>query len=110
MTRKLTDKALIERDGKRDVWQEALEGLRDIKGGRTARKYTAESFPITRVREKSGLAQSEFAQLMGVSVRTLQDWEQGRRKPSGAAKSLLLIAAKKPGVLRQVFKAPRKAA
>lgn len=110
MSRQLTDKALIERDAKRDIWQEALEGLRDIKAGRTTRKYTVDSFPIIRVREKSGLSQSEFAKLLGVSVRTLQDWEQGRRAPSGAAKSLLLIAAKKPGVLREVFKIPRKAA
>ncbi len=41
---------------------------------------------------KTGLSQNAFAELLGVSVRTLQDWEQGRREPCGAAKTLLKIA------------------
>lgn len=110
MSRKLTEKELIERDAKRDIWQEALDGIRDIKAGRVWRKYTANSYPVVRARANSGLTQAEFAQLLGVSARTLQDWEQGRRKPSGAAQSLLLIAEKKPEVLREVFKLMRKAA
>jgi putative transcriptional regulator len=48
--------------------------------------------------------------MLGVSLRTLQDWEQGRRKPSGAAQSLLLVAEKKPAVLREIFKDLPKAA
>ena len=52
---------------------------------------------------KSGLSQAKFAELMGVSVRTLQDWEQGRREPSGAAKSLIWIAQERPDVLVQLF-------
>ena len=104
MKRKLSEKQLIARDMKRDVWQEALEGVRDIKAGRIGRKFTVDSYPVVRIREKAGLSQTEFASLLGVSVRTLQDWEQGRRKPSGAAQSLLVIAAKKPKVLQEVFK------
>lgn len=50
---------------------------------------------------KSGLSQSEFAKLLGVSVRTLQDWEQGRREPSGAAQTLIAIAERRPEVLRE---------
>jgi putative transcriptional regulator len=46
------------------------------------------------------LSQAQFAQLLGVSVRTLQDWEQGRREPSGAAKTLIRIATRRPDVLR----------
>ncbi len=110
MSRKLTEKELMARDAKRDVWKEALDGIRDIKAGRVGRKYTAESYPVVRARENSGLTQAEFAQLLGVSIRTLQDWEQGRRKPSGAAQSLLLIAEKKPKVLKEVFKGLAKAA
>jgi putative transcriptional regulator len=110
MSRKLSEKELTERHAKRDVWQEALDGIRDIKAGRVGRKYTAESFPVVRARENSGLTQAEFAQLLGVSIRTLQDWEQGRRKPSGAAQSLLLIAEKKPKVLKEVFKGLARAA
>jgi len=54
------------------------------------------------VRTKTGLSQTEFAKLLGVSVRTLQDWEQGRRQPSGAAKSLLKIAEKHPATLLEL--------
>ena len=57
---------------------------------------------VASVRAKTGLSQSRFAALLGVSVRTLQDWEQGRRAPSGAARTLLLIAARNPGALLDV--------
>ena len=49
------------------------------------------------------MSQAQFAELLGVSIRTLQEWEQGRRKPSGAAASLLVLAEKRPDVLREVF-------
>ena len=51
---------------------------------------------ISEIRERTGLSQSQFSALLGVSVRTLQEWEQGRRAPSGAARTLLMIAAKNP--------------
>ncbi len=57
---------------------------------------------VVEVRTKTGLSQTEFAKLLGVSVRTLQDWEPGRRQPSGAAKSLLKIAEKHPATLREL--------
>jgi putative transcriptional regulator len=50
----------------------------------------------------SGLSQSAFAALLGVSVRTLQDWEQGRRKPSGAAKTLIKVAELHPEALQEL--------
>jgi putative transcriptional regulator len=50
-----------------------------------------------------GLSQQKFADALGVSTRTLQEWEQGRRKPSGAARTLLTIAVKRPEVLREVL-------
>ena len=86
----------------RDVGQEILDGIRAIKIGRIGRRFTAESYPIVRAREKSGLTQSQFAALLGVSVRTLQDWEQGRREPTAAAKTLIRIAELEPTVLRRV--------
>ncbi len=57
---------------------------------------------IAQARLQSGLSQAEFARLIGVSVRTLQEWEQGRRSPSGAAKTLLRVAQAHPEVLREV--------
>jgi putative transcriptional regulator len=57
---------------------------------------------VTSIREKTGLSQPRFAALLGVSVRTLQEWEQGGRTPSGAARTLLLIADKNPHALLDV--------
>ena len=85
---------------KRNVGREILEGIREIKRGEHGRVTTAPS--ISSVREKTGLSQAEFARLLGVSVRTLQEWEQGRRAPSGAARTLLMIAAKNPRALLDV--------
>ena len=48
------------------------------------------------------MSQSAFAKLLGVSVRTLQEWEQGRRKPSGAAQTLLIIAERNPEFLQEL--------
>lgn len=84
----------------RNVGLEILEGLRQLKRGEHGRIVNAPS--VASVREKTGLSQSRFAELLGVSVRTLQEWEQGRRAPSGAARTLLLIAAKNPRALLDV--------
>ena len=61
--------------------------------------------PIIAARQRSGLSQARFAALLGVSVRTLQEWEQGRRQPSGAARTLLKVAERYPEVLREVAEA-----
>lgn len=98
---KMTEKQLAKWEKSRNVGQEIVDGIRDIKAGRIGRRFTVESYPIVRAREKSGLSQSQFAGL-GVSVRTLQDWEQGRREPSAAAKTLIKVAELNPGVLRKI--------
>jgi putative transcriptional regulator len=85
---------------KRNIGLEILEGIREIKRGEHGRVTTIPS--VSSVREKTGLSQGEFARLLGVSVRTLQEWEQGRRAPSGAACTLLMIAAKNPRALLDV--------
>ncbi len=85
---------------KRNIGLEILEGIREIKRGEHARVINVPS--VTSVRERTGLSQSRSAQLLGVSVRTLQEWEQGRRAPSGAARTLLLIAQKNPRALLEV--------
>lgn len=85
---------------KRDIGREILEGLRELKQARPARVINVPD--VAKVREKTGLSQARFAELLGVSVRTLQDWEQGRRAPSGAARTLLVIADRSPRVLLDV--------
>ncbi len=85
---------------KRDIGLEILEGIREIKGGEHGRVINVPS--VSAIRESTGLSQKQFAQLLGVSVRTLQEWEQGRRAPSGAARTLLRIAAKNPRAVLDV--------
>ena len=85
---------------KRNIGREILEGLREIKHGQYGRVINIPE--VATIREKTGLSQARFAQLLGVSVRTLQDWEQGRRAPSGAARTLLVVANKNPRVLLDV--------
>ena len=100
----MTDKQLRERDSKRDLGAELLQAVRDMKAGKGKVVAQIEVPPVVMARMKSGLSQSEFAGLLGVSVRTLQDWEQGRRQPSGAARTLIAIAQQQPKVLKQVFR------
>ena len=77
-----------------------LQSVRDMKAGRSARTTAVAVTRASEARSRVGLSQSEFAKLLGVSVRTLQDWEQGRREPTGAAQTLLRVAEQHPRVLR----------
>lgn len=85
---------------RRNIGAEILQGLRELKGGEHGRVINVPD--VTSIREKTGLSQARFAQLLGVSVRTLQDWEQGRRAPSGAARTLLMVADRNPRALLEV--------
>jgi putative transcriptional regulator len=102
MMPKKPDKRPVRSRKERNIGREILKGIRDIKAGRVGRRFTAKSYPIIRARERSGLSQAQFAALLGVSVRTLQEWEQGRRKPSAAARTLIRIAELDPEVLRKI--------
>ena len=84
---------------KRDIGQELLEGVRAIKAGKGKRRTVEVAQDVQAIREGMGLSQAAFAALLGVSPRTLQDWEQGRRQPTGPARSLLRIADRHPEVL-----------
>ena len=61
---------------------------------------------IIALRRFAGLSQEGFAEALGISVHTLRNWEQGRRRPEGPALALLRVAARHPGVLRENLAAP----
>ena len=91
----------------RDIGQEIIEGIKEIKAFKegkvdlVTRKLSEPSHPKT-IRARLKLSQTAFAGLMGVSARTVQDWEQNRREPSGPAKSLLRIAEQHPEVFLEI--------
>jgi putative transcriptional regulator len=101
---KKLSKAIFERDAKRDIGQEVLQAIREIKAG-GGRRFTVRVTEATEARLKLGMSQADFAAMLGVSTRTLQDWEQGRREPSGAAKALLKVAVAAPKTVRKVLAA-----
>jgi putative transcriptional regulator len=79
-----------------------LEAIRESKAG-GGRRFTVQVSQATEARLKLGMSQKDFAAMLGVSARTLQDWGQGRRQPSGAAKALLMVAAASPKVVRKAL-------
>ncbi len=127
----MTEKALQARDAQRDIGAELLQSVRDLKAGRWGRKTTIETLPDGSVRRRielpsgkvakdeivtgarwallsarshSGLSQAEFAVALGVSKRTLENWEQGRAEPTGPAKVLLSLVAKYPDTVKRLAK------
>lgn len=82
--------------------RDLLESVRQMKKGQAARITHVDLPPAAMARVNMGLSQQEFAELLGVSARTLQDWEQGRREPTGAARTLLKVAVKHPEILRKL--------
>lgn len=129
----MSDEALLERDARRNIGRELLEAVRDLKAGRWARKTTFETLPdgavrrrierpdgtvekeeilagprweIMAARARSGLSQAAFARALGVSKRTLENWEQGRAEPTGAARVLLRLAARYPDTMERLATPP----
>lgn len=124
-----TEKELQARDAKRDIGAELLQSVRDLKAGRWARKTTFEHLEDGQVRRRverpdgtieqdeilagprgellaarmeSGLSQAAFAQALGVSKRTLENWEQGRVEPTGPARMLLKLVARYPDTVERL--------
>jgi putative transcriptional regulator len=90
---------------RKELFDELLQSVKEAaaiergkaKPSRTFEVKTAND--IVRVRHKLGLSQNKFARLLGISEDTLQNWEQGRRRPAGPAKILLKVAARHPEVI-----------
>ncbi|MDG4595552.1 MAG: helix-turn-helix domain-containing protein [Candidatus Contendobacter sp.] len=125
----MTEQELLARDARRDLGAELLQAVRDLKAGRWARKTTFTVLPegvvcrrierpdgtvekeerltgprweLMAARTRSGLSQADFAQTLGVSKRTLENWEQGRAEPTGAARRLLKLVARFPETLQRL--------
>lgn len=82
--------------------QDLLKSVKQMRRGQAARVTQVKVPQAAEARSRVGLSQQDFARLLGVSARTLQDWEQGRRKPTGAAKTLLRVAFSHPEVLLEL--------
>jgi putative transcriptional regulator len=82
--------------------EDLLESVRQMGQRRRARVTKIKLPDAAQARALVGLSQQEFALLLGVSARTLQDWEQGRREPTGAARTLLRVAVSHPEVLLEL--------
>ncbi|WP_081466275.1 helix-turn-helix domain-containing protein [Ramlibacter tataouinensis] len=80
-----------------------LQSVREMKAEQAARVTRVEPNEVAQARQNSGLSQTEFADALGISKRTLQEWEQGRRSPSGAAQTLIRIAKRHPEVVREAL-------
>src|SRR3546814_2863352 len=82
MKKKLTEAQLIKRDAGRNIGEELLQAVREIKAGKTGRVSNVEVTEAAEARTKLGLSQADFAGMLGVSVRTLQDWERSEEHTS----------------------------
>lgn len=93
---------------KKELFDELLQSVNEaaaIERGKAQPSRTFEvktANDVARVRNRLGLSQNKFARLLGISENTLQNWEQGRRKPAGAAKVLLKVAARHPQMILEV--------
>ncbi|PRC92093.1 putative transcriptional regulator [Solimicrobium silvestre] len=95
----MSDKELVAWESSRDIAAELEQSINEMLTGQGKAIVIT---PVAEVRLQTGLSQSLFAKLLGVSVRTLQEWEQGRRKPSGAAQTLITIAQLHPEILAEL--------
>ena len=84
-----------------ELGNKLLKSVKEMKSGKAARSTQFAPNEVAAARQKTGLSQAMFAQALQISPRTLQEWEQGRREPSGAAKALIQIAFRHPEVIHE---------
>ena len=100
MTKPKSEKALTAGE---ELGLRLLQSVREMKAGRYGRVTQVEVNEVVEARQGTGLSQAEFASALSISKRTLQEWEQGRRSPSGAAQALIRIARKHPKIVREAL-------
>jgi putative transcriptional regulator len=84
-----------------ELGMKLLGAVREMKADLRGRTTVVTPNEVAAARLQTGLSQSQFAKALHISARTLQDWEQGRRQPSGAAQALIQIAYRHPEVIRE---------
>ncbi len=84
-----------------ELGKKILKSIKEMKSGKAASVTKFAGNEVASARLKTGLSQAEFAQVLQISARTLQEWEQGRRSPSGAAKALIQIAFRHPEIIKE---------
>ena len=99
MTKKTTKKA--DTISGKALGEKLLQSVREMKAGKAARSTRVAPNEVAAARMKTGLSQAQFAKALHISARTLQEWEQGRRQPSGAAQALIQIAFRHPEVIAE---------
>lgn len=99
----LSPQELKIREASRNLGAELLESVDDMLAGRAAVTHQIPIPVALEARQKTGLSQQQFANILHISKRTLQEWEQGRRQPSGAAQALIMIAMKRPDIIAEVL-------
>lgn len=87
-----------------ELGQKLLQSVREMKARNFARVTQVEVNEVVEARQGTGMSQAEFASALSISKRTLQEWEQGRRSPSGAAQALIRIARKHPEVVKEALR------
>jgi putative transcriptional regulator len=90
-----------------ELGNKLLKSVKEMRAGKAARITKYAQNEVASARLKTGLSQAEFAQVLQISPRTLQEWEQGRRSPSGAAKALIQIAFRHPEIIKEGLTAQR---
>ena len=80
-----------------------LQSVREMNAAQAARTTKVEPNEVAQARHRTGLSQAQFAEALSISKRTLQEWEQGRRSPSGAAQTLIRIARRHPEVVKEAL-------
>lgn len=98
---------------KAELFEELLESVREggaiLRGRRKAsREFRIGAADVRELRERYGLSQAKFASLMGISVGTLRNWEQGRRRPEGSARVLLQVVARHPEAVLDAVRGGRR--
>lgn len=101
MTRLMTEKEIEAFEATRDIEAEILQGIDDMLANNAVRRTVITETDVALARKKSELTQDQFAKILGVSRRTLESWEQGVRRPSGAATSLIRLFIVDPEFVKE---------